>query len=88
MAHVIAHYCAAAKQFVAEEERKRQELKGVVLSDFEMKATLGTPLRSAIALTSVTFTVVSTPHSSVNGLQPCDCVMISSYAVCTPRSHG
>jgi hypothetical protein len=28
-------------QFVAEEEKKRQELKGVCLADFEMRATLG-----------------------------------------------
>jgi hypothetical protein len=32
---------AVDKQFLAEEEKKRQELKGVALSDFEIKATLG-----------------------------------------------
>jgi len=28
-------------QFLADEEKKRQELKGCVLSDFDVKATLG-----------------------------------------------
>ncbi len=41
MTDTIANIDVMDKQFLAEEEKKRQELKGVVLTDFEMKATLG-----------------------------------------------